>query len=413
MHILFVNGTFPQPSQTFVVDQMRFARRAGHRITIFSKRYNRTLAEDQTNDLADLVIHDRPRDRATLSRLASGLSRRPEQVARYYSRRRVDRLHLSDLVCALQVDGEPDAILANFGQNGIVAARIKQAFFPRARLAVIFHGYDVSAYVAANGWEGYRRAAPAIDLAIAVNRKWAELLSANTPLRNVVVHHLGVDLERVGKRSGPVADRRFTILFVGRMVEKKGLAVLIAALTQLRAMGRDIELRVMGDGPKEADYRAATAAAGLTDIVTFMGSRPHADVLDEMGRCDCLALPSLTGPDGDQEGIPVTLMEAMAAGLPVVSTYHSGIPELVSNEETGLLVPERDATALAAALTRLIDDPTLARRLAANARRHVAANFNADTQNQALLELVLGTRDYKAPSVTGEVAMPNLQGSLD
>jgi colanic acid/amylovoran biosynthesis glycosyltransferase len=109
-----------------------------------------------------------------------------------------------------------------------------------------------------------------------------------------------------------------------------------------------------------------------------------------MRDCDCLALPSVTAADGDQEGIPVTLMEAMACGLPVVSTYHSGIPELVTDGETGLLVPERDVAALAGAIERLMTEEGLARRLADRARRFVAAEFNADIQNPALFDLILG-----------------------
>ncbi len=100
-------------------------------------------------------------------------------------------------------------------------------------------------------------------------------------------------------------------------------------------------------------------------------------------------LPSVTAADGDQEGIPVTLMEAMAAGLPVVSTYHSGIPELVTDNETGLLVPERDAAALADAIERLMIEPGLGERLAENARRFVAVNFNASVQNKVLFDLIL------------------------
>jgi colanic acid/amylovoran biosynthesis glycosyltransferase len=307
-------------------------------------------------------------------------------------------LHASDLVCALQIDRAPDVIVANFGQNGIVAARIKQAFFPEARLAVIFHGYDLSAYVAAHGWEGYRRAAPAIDIAIAVNRPWASLLAANVPLRAIAIHHLGVDLARIPARDRTGRGGRFAVLFVGRMVEKKGLRVLLAAIAALRAQGRDLEVQAIGDGPEEIALRAEASAAGLDGSVTFHGSQPHDVVLRMMNRCDCLALPSVTAANGDQEGIPVTLMEAMAAGLPVVSTYHSGIPELVTDGETGLLVPERDADALAGAIGRVMTEIGLADRLAANARRFVAAEFNAAIQNRRLFDLILGRMETPATS---------------
>lgn len=390
MHLLFINSIFPQPSQTFVLDQLRHALRLGLRVTILSKRYNPALLEEQAADLSGLVVHDRPRNGRTFARLAKGLARHPERVSAFVSQRRKLGLHASDLLCALQVDGAPEVIVANFGQNGIVAARLKRAFFPQARLAVIFHGYDLSAYVAAHGWERYRRAAPAIDIAIAVNRRWANLLIANTPLQTVVVHHLGVDLASIPPRQGSRREGRFSVLFVGRMVEKKGLGVLLAAVRELRARGRDLEIHAIGDGPDHDALRAQAAAAELDGSIIFYGSQPHDAVLRMMHRCDCLALPSVTAANGDQEGIPVTLMEAMAAGLPVVSTYHSGIPELVTDEQTGLLVPERDAAALADALDRLMSEAGLAVKLAANARRFVATEFNAEIQNRKLFDLILG-----------------------
>jgi len=391
MRILFFNNLFPQPSQTFVLDQIRHAEALGLDVTVYAKRYNAGLAAGHAPDLGTRVVHDRPRDAATLGRIARGLARTPDRPGRFLARRRALALHVSDLACALQVGAPPDVIVANFGQNGIVAARIKQAFFPAARLAVIFHGWDVSAYVAANGWDGYRRAAPAIDIAIAVNRPWAERLAANTPIGNIVVHHLGVDLDKVRQPPPRSADSgRFGIVFVGRMVEKKGLAYLIEAIAMLKARGRDVTVAAVGDGPEEAALKAAAASAGVAESIVFHGRQPNETVLRLMAGADCLALPSVTAADGDQEGIPVTLMEAMATGLPVVSTFHSGIPELVADGDTGLLVAERDAAGLAAAIERLIADPALGPRLATRARDFVAAEFNAAIQNRALFDLILG-----------------------
>ncbi len=389
MRLLFINSIFPQPSQTFVLDQIRYARHLGLSVTILCKRYNRDLLEEQAPGLDARVVHDQPRNRAMWGRTLRGLGRHPGRLGAFVRRRGALGLHASDLACALQLDGEPDVIVANFGQNGIVAARIKQAFFPTARLAVIFHGYDLSAYVAAEGWEGYRRAAPAIDIAIAVNQTWGRLLAENTAIRRIVVHHLGVELDRIPFRPVRPRSGRFAILFVGRMVEKKGLGVLIAAAATLKARGHAFDIKAIGDGPELAALQAQASAAGLAGDVAFLGSQPHDVVLDAMSTSDCLVLPSVTAANGDQEGIPVTLMEAMAAGLPVVATYHSGIPELVTDGETGLLVKERDPAALADSLERLMRDPDLAGRLSAEARRFVAAEFNAEIQNRRLFDLIL------------------------
>jgi colanic acid/amylovoran biosynthesis glycosyltransferase len=275
MRLLFFNSQFPQPSQTFVVDQIRHAGRLGLDVTVYAKRYSPQLAAEHAPDLARLVLHDRPRDAATLRRIAAGLARRPALLARYAERRAGLGLHASDLACAAQLRHAPDVIVANFGQNGVVAARIKQAFFPAARLAVIFHGWDLSAYVAANGWEAYRRAAPAIDVAIAVNRPWAERLRANTAMRDVVVHHLGVDLGKIAPLPPTAREATgFRIVFVGRMVEKKGLAYLIAAVAELHQRGRPATVDVVGDGPEEAPLRAAAERAGVAEAIVFHGRQP-------------------------------------------------------------------------------------------------------------------------------------------
>jgi colanic acid/amylovoran biosynthesis glycosyltransferase len=409
MNLLFINSIFPQPSQTFVFDHVRYARSLGHAVTVFYKRFNRDLARQQaaTLNLFDITIYDRPRSFATFLRLVKGLALRPSTLIRYLRHRGAYRLHFSDFICAVQVARVPDVMIANFGPNGIVAARIKRGFFPDATLAVVFHGFDVSSYVVRHGWTGYREAAAAIDLAISVNRQWARLLRENTAIKEIVVHHLGVDLDRIPSWRGHAAGA-FAILFVGRMVEKKGLRFLLEAVVALKARGRDVHVHAVGDGPDHAALVAAAAAAGLGDAVTMHGAKPHDFVLSLMSECDCLALPSVTAADGDQEGIPVTLMEAMACGLPVVSTVHSGIPELVANEATGLLVPERDVPALADALDRLIADPGLGRGLAENARRFVAAEFNAEVQNRALFGLILGARQRAIRH--GEPASPPVPG---
>jgi colanic acid/amylovoran biosynthesis glycosyltransferase len=126
----------------------------------------------------------------------------------------------------------------------------------------------------------------------------------------------------------------------------------------------------------------------LAGFVAFHGARDHRFVLGLMSESDCLVAPSVTASDGDQEGIPVVLMEAMGCGLPVVATKHSGIPELVVDGESGLLVEERNAEELANRIERLMLDPDLARALGAAGRRRVAEYFDAEQQNRALFAMI-------------------------
>lgn len=166
------------------------------------------------------------------------------------------------------------------------------------------------------------------------------------------------------------------VLCIARLVAKKGVDVLLRAVAVLPA---DVRLEVVGGGPLAGELRALARELGVADRVRFTGPLPFAgpgpSVLDALARCSVVALAARVAPDGDRDGLPTVLVEAMARGLPVVSTTTAGIPELVVDEVTGLLVPSDEPAAMAAALHRLRSDRLLAARLGAAARRHVARHY--------------------------------------
>jgi colanic acid/amylovoran biosynthesis glycosyltransferase len=390
MRIAFINGVFPQLSQTFVLNQIDFALERGEDVTIYCRRLQRRVVHPLIRKwrLYRKFIYSRPLDRAVLLRVSANAIRHPLRYLKAYALRMRRRITWDEFLLTMQLDRPPDLLLANFGPNGIVAAKVKQLFFPEAKLVVIFHGYDVSSYVLEHGWGPYRRMAPAVDLAICVNEVWAELLRENSGIEKVSVHHLGVPLEQVPAWRGNGADA-FSLLFVGRMAEKKGFNYLLDAVLSLRDAGvKNFRLHAIGDGPLYNHYLERIREVGLDSHVVMYGARSHDFVLRLMAECDCLVAPSVTARDGDAEGIPVTLMEAMACGLPVVSTTHSGIPELVVDGRSGLLTPERDVLALEAALRQLMQDPALRRRLADEGRIRVEGAFDSVVQNPRLFEQI-------------------------
>jgi glycosyltransferase involved in cell wall biosynthesis len=178
------------------------------------------------------------------------------------------------------------------------------------------------------------------------------------------------DAARAGASADPI------ILAVGRLVEKKGFPYLIEAFRQVYARGYQARLHIVGGGDLKETLRRQVSEAGLADRVTLLGPRPQEELIALYHKATIFALPSVVAESGDRDGIPNVLVEAMRLGLPVVSTDVSGIPELVIDEETGLVVPTRDAPALAAALARLLDDAALRTRLAAGAARHVTTEFD-------------------------------------
>ena len=210
------------------------------------------------------------------------------------------------------------------------------------------------------------------------NRAHLASLGSSTPV-HVVYHGLNADFEPlvaggVRRVEGP----RVRLLAVGRLVRKKGLDTFVDACAVLRSRGVDFEAVIAGEsGDHEEQVRARVAASGLEDRVDFLGPLTQTELFEEYQRATVFALPCRVLEDGDRDGIPNVLMEAMACRLPVVTTGVSGITELVRDGENGLIVDPDRPTDLADALHRLIKDPELAGRLAERGSSTIAERFDA------------------------------------
>jgi glycosyltransferase involved in cell wall biosynthesis len=171
-------------------------------------------------------------------------------------------------------------------------------------------------------------------------------------------------------------DRPTRIMGIGRLVEKKGFADLIDACALLARRGCPFSCRIIGNGVLKAELQAQIERLGLQERVELAGPRPQREVIKEVQSAAVLAAPCIVCTDGDRDGLPNVIQEALALGTPVVSTDVTGIPEVVRHEETGLLVPQHDPPALAAALEHLLTDRALRVDLATRARRFMEAEFN-------------------------------------
>lgn len=211
----------------------------------------------------------------------------------------------------------------------------------------------------------------------------ASLVDPATATRIHRIYH-GVDLRRF-RLLPSRAQHPPVILAVGRLVEKKGLSYLVEACAVLRDRGAPFRCQMVGGGPLEDQLRAQIAALGLEGTVDLLSARTQEELVDIYRQATLLALPCVVLENGDRDGIPNVLVEAMSMGLPVVSTRISGVPELVDHGHNGLLVPPRDAPALAAALADLLADSAQRRRLGAEAHRTVTERFDL-AQNAARLE---------------------------
>lgn len=192
----------------------------------------------------------------------------------------------------------------------------------------------------------------------------------------------GLELSRFGYQAP--SERPQRIVAVGRLIEKKGFDVLIAACGLLRDQGRRFECLIVGAGEGRAALEAQLARLELHQEVRLLGPRPQGEVGALVQSAAAFAAPCVVGADGNRDGMPTVLLEAMALGTPCVATDVTGIPELIEHGVSGLLVAQRDPVALAAALARLLDDAALRLRLAGAARQRIEADFDARQTSAAL-----------------------------
>ena len=205
----------------------------------------------------------------------------------------------------------------------------------------------------------------------------------------IAVIHCGVDTSLFRPRQkapgGP-----FTIVCVGALEEKKGQKYLVEACRLLKQRNLDFTCHLIGEGQTRADLEQQIQQTGLAGVVRLEGGKPRAEVLRMLEQADVVALPSIQTKSGKMEGIPVALMEPLACEVPVVSTRISGIPELIEDGVTGLLVPPADAVALADALERLIHDPELGSRMGRAGRVKVLREFDLTDNTTQLAHKMVG-----------------------
>jgi colanic acid/amylovoran biosynthesis glycosyltransferase len=255
----------------------------------------------------------------------------------------------------------------------------------RGRLVTSFRGADVTRYVKSRGEGVYRGLLRRGDLFMPVSQDFARRIERmGADPRKVVVHRTGIDLRLFAYRSRAAGSTPLHLVTVARLVEKKGIEYVVRAVARLAAEGADVRYTIVGDGVLRESLARLAGELGVSECVHLAGWRPQREVRDIMDRADVLVAPSVTAASGDQEGIPNAVKEGMALGLPVVSTQHSGIPELVEDGVSGFLVPERDDHALAASIRTIRDSADLRRSMGRAGRTRVEREYDIERLNDAL-----------------------------
>ncbi len=255
-------------------------------------------------------------------------------------------------------------------QAATVGLFVKQVF--ACGLSITVHGPDE--FYDANG-QYLSRKVVAADLICCISHYASSQLmrlSSREHWHKLVVSRLGVDPEVFAPAPRPPLDTDFEVLCIGRLTPAKGQHLLIDAVAGLRRQGRHVRLRVVGAGVDAASLQRHAKALNLNDVVVFEGAVDQDRIRELYARAHCFCLPSFA------EGIPVVLMEAMAMGIPCVTTQITGIPELIRHGEEGLLVAPGDTDGLERALATLMDSPGLCEALSEAGRRKVVAQYHLD-----------------------------------
>ena len=385
MRVLYVLKRFPRLSETFVLHEMLQLESTGARVLVD----------------ALLEPEDEPRH-PELSRLQAEvryLPRRPRlrqrSVAMTHTRlacRRPIRW------CRAAWRAQRSGSWRRFVQAGLCAERIRltgathvhahfataaaevardAAYLAKVAVSVTAHAKDI--YHVDNVGQLARRLA-GVDTVVTVSRCNADhlrlSLSPGTDIRHIP-NAVALAPVTMSHAEGP-------ILCVSRLVPKKGIDVLLDALALMKSRDQWSRAEIIGGGPLLDELQRRAAELDIEDRVDFLGRQPSSAVSDAYRRCSMVVLPCRIDDDGDRDGMPTVLIEALARGIGVISTDIVGIPELVRHEVTGLLVPPDDPLALADAMGRLLDDPALASRLGSAGRDLVAIDHDPARSVEAL-----------------------------
>jgi glycosyltransferase involved in cell wall biosynthesis len=385
----YVVAGFPRLSETFIVEELLALEQRGWKPTIFSQR---RVAEQVTNPrteplLARVVyLTDLP----VLVRLAAGLRtlvRHPVAVTRCVSivLRARSRQSLRNLPSAMVLAALAERQGIRYLHAHFADAPGDLAFFASEITGI---RYGITAHAADIYWGRLLcRKLEQASLVVTVCLYNVDQLRLRCPALDtdaVVLKYAGIHAPSFRLAAPRPLRPAREIVAVGRLVEKKGFAMLIHAVARLRAEGRDVRCRIVGDGPLRAELETLTKRLGIGDAVELLGACPPERIATLLAEADVLAAPFTIASTGDRDSMPVVVKEAMAMELPVVVTDDFGFPEMVT-PEAGVLVPRDDVDALTAGLAKVLDaDPEQRRAMGAAGRRIVETRFTEEVGVEVL-----------------------------
>ncbi len=398
LRIVFIVNDFPCISETFILDQITGLLELGHDVHIFAYRADNSpkVHSAVSNwDLFKRAKYFAPTPQGRLKRLWKLLCilmqyslRRPGRIWKCLNFREYGIYESINHLFLLEplIDEDYDVIHCQFGILGKNWIHLKDIM--DVKLVTSFRGYDLEKFIRENRPGVYAELFKKGDLFLPVCNYFAKKLQElGCPKDRIHVHHSGIDPTKFSFLERRVDGKEIKFFTVARLVEKKGLEYSIRAVAKIADQYPQIQYTIAGDGPLQKQLEKLIGELGMRDRVHLAGPLSSDHISALMKKAHIYILASVTAQDGDQEGMPVSLMEAMATGLPVISTRHSGISELVQDGISGFLVPEKDVDALAEKCEYLISHPQRRMEMGRSGRKFVEENFEISKLNQKLVEL--------------------------
>jgi colanic acid/amylovoran/stewartan biosynthesis glycosyltransferase WcaL/AmsK/CpsK len=404
MKIAFIVNEFPSLSQTFVLNQITGLIDRGHEVDIFAEEAGK--GSNVHGDVIKYKLLERTSyplviPQCIVRRLFNSLryiykfckKKYPKSILKSlnvvkYGRNASSCTLLYQIVPILE-KGPYDIVHCHFGPCGNFGALLKELDATAGKIVTAFHGYDMSKYLREHGNDVYNLLFGKGDLFLPISECWqSKLVELGCSKEKIVVHRMGIDTAkfRLVPRK-PKYEEKIQLVTIGRLVEKKGVKYGILAVAEVMKRFPSLEYRIVGDGPLRDSLETLIEELKIGDCVKLVGWKQQEELVQLLREADILLAPSVTSQDGDQEGVPVVLMEALAQGVPVVSTYHSGISELVQDEKSGFLAQERDVSSLADKLEYLLMNQGNWVEMGKNGRKHVEEHYDINKLNDQLVDL--------------------------
>lgn len=404
MRIAVIVGQFPALSETFILNQITGLINRGHEVDIYSLKPGKTSKVHPDVEKYNLLerTYYVPRIPGNFflraikgfGLLAANCYKDPLVLLRSLNvfKYRDQAASLSLLYTVIPLLGKKpyDIIHCQFGMYGLKGIVLRDIGAFKGKLITSFRGHDISRYLKECGSDVYNELFVKGDFFL-TNCDYFKhrLLKLGCDQKKVVVLRSGLDSSKfVFTPRSPHPDGRVRIATTGRLVEKKGIEYCIRAVAKLHpAQRQNIEYNIIGDGPLRDKFQQLIQELDVSDTVKLLGWKQQQELIEILNNSHIFIAPSVTASDGNQDAPVNTLKEAMAMGLPVISTLHGGIPELVEDGISGFLVPERDASAIAEKLSYLISHPQVWLEMGRAGRARVEQQYDLNKLNDQLVKV--------------------------